>query len=311
MRSAVQGTIGEMVAGNESGDSPGNDRSSLVRAPTRAEYSFADTDRAVILPIGSLFEWVLSQGSKCRALGSFIGACGRGRMLPFAMGTDHGVDSPGVLRAFLAGDRGHQHEHVGRFVVPPCTRHCSSRLAPPGLMTSANTQHVSAPLPRIGLRPTAFRFCARIATVEVDRRRQRHREMVVHRRGHDPVPAASRLPNCAARPGFRTDRGRQRDLEEGPPQGDCGRATLSRRARASTSRPSGASPNGASSGASPSTRSSPWWSRPMSSSSPARSRRRASSSISPRSGCSPRPWHGYRTVWPAHKHDASTVVVLI
>ena len=201
--------------------------------------------------------------------------------------------------------------HVGRFVVPPCTRHCSSRLAPPGLMTSANAQRVSAPLPRIGLRPTAFRFCARIATVEVDRRRQRHREMVVHRRGHNPVPAASRLPNCAARPGFRTDRGRQRDLEEGPPQGDCGRATLSRRPRASTSRPSGASPNGASSGASPSTRSSPWWSRPMSSSSPARSRRRASSSISPRSGCSPRPWHGYRTVWPAHKHDASTVVVLI
>ena len=52
MRSAVQGTIGEMVAGNGSGDSPGNDRSSLVRAPTRAEYSFADTDRAVVFPIG-------------------------------------------------------------------------------------------------------------------------------------------------------------------------------------------------------------------------------------------------------------------
>ena len=40
-----------MVAGNGSGDSPGNDRSSLVRAPTRAAYSFADTGRAVILPI--------------------------------------------------------------------------------------------------------------------------------------------------------------------------------------------------------------------------------------------------------------------
>ena len=40
-----------MVAGNGSGDSPGNDRSSLVRAPTRAAYSFADTDRAVIFPI--------------------------------------------------------------------------------------------------------------------------------------------------------------------------------------------------------------------------------------------------------------------
>ena len=51
MRSAVQGTIGEMVAGNGSGDSPGNDGSSLVRAPTRTAYSFADTDRAVIFPI--------------------------------------------------------------------------------------------------------------------------------------------------------------------------------------------------------------------------------------------------------------------
>ena len=40
-----------MVAGNGSGDSPGNDGSSLVRAPTRAAYSFADTDRAVIFPI--------------------------------------------------------------------------------------------------------------------------------------------------------------------------------------------------------------------------------------------------------------------
>ena len=51
MRSAVQGTIGEMVAGNGSGDSPGNDGSSLVRVPARAAYSFADTDRAVIFPI--------------------------------------------------------------------------------------------------------------------------------------------------------------------------------------------------------------------------------------------------------------------
>ena len=51
MRSVVQGTIGEMVAGNGSGDSPGYDGSSLVRAPTRAAYSFADTDRAVIFPI--------------------------------------------------------------------------------------------------------------------------------------------------------------------------------------------------------------------------------------------------------------------
>ena len=40
-----------MVAGNGSGDSPGNDGSSLVRAPTRAAYSFADPDRAVIFPI--------------------------------------------------------------------------------------------------------------------------------------------------------------------------------------------------------------------------------------------------------------------
>ena len=40
-----------MDAGNGSGDSPGNDGSSLVRAPTRAAYSFADTDRAVIFPI--------------------------------------------------------------------------------------------------------------------------------------------------------------------------------------------------------------------------------------------------------------------
>ena len=51
MRSTIQGTIGEMVAGNGPGDSPGNDGSSLVRAPTRAAYSFADTDRAVIFPI--------------------------------------------------------------------------------------------------------------------------------------------------------------------------------------------------------------------------------------------------------------------
>ena len=40
-----------MVAGNGSGDSPGNDGSSLVRAPTRTAYSFADTDRAVVFPI--------------------------------------------------------------------------------------------------------------------------------------------------------------------------------------------------------------------------------------------------------------------
>ena len=40
-----------MVAGNGSGDSPGNDGSSLVRAPIRAAYSFADTDRAAIFPI--------------------------------------------------------------------------------------------------------------------------------------------------------------------------------------------------------------------------------------------------------------------
>ena len=40
-----------MVAGNGSGDSPGNDGSSLVRAPTRTAHSFADTDRAVIFPI--------------------------------------------------------------------------------------------------------------------------------------------------------------------------------------------------------------------------------------------------------------------
>ena len=33
------------------GDCPGNDGSSLVRTPTRAAHSFADTDRAVIFPI--------------------------------------------------------------------------------------------------------------------------------------------------------------------------------------------------------------------------------------------------------------------
>ena len=57
-----------MVAGNGSGDSPGNDRSSLVRAPTRAAYSFADTDRAVIFPIRSRDTYV----SRTLALVNFL-----------------------------------------------------------------------------------------------------------------------------------------------------------------------------------------------------------------------------------------------
>ena len=51
MRSAVQETIHEIAAGSGSGDSPENDGASLVRAPIRAAYSFADPDRAVIFPI--------------------------------------------------------------------------------------------------------------------------------------------------------------------------------------------------------------------------------------------------------------------
>ena len=51
MRSAVQETIHEIAAGSGSGDSPESDGASLVRAPIRAAYSFADPDRAVIFPI--------------------------------------------------------------------------------------------------------------------------------------------------------------------------------------------------------------------------------------------------------------------
>ena len=51
MQSAVQETIHEIAAGSGSGDSPENDGASLVRAPIRAAYSFADPDRAVIFPI--------------------------------------------------------------------------------------------------------------------------------------------------------------------------------------------------------------------------------------------------------------------
>ena len=77
MRSAVQGTIGEMVAGNESGDSPGNDGSSLVRAPTRTAYSFADTDRAVIFPIRTLSgAWDESMDVVLESRGVRRGSCG-------------------------------------------------------------------------------------------------------------------------------------------------------------------------------------------------------------------------------------------
>ena len=51
MRSTVQGLIQEMIAGNGSGDRPGNDGPLVAHAPTRPAYSFADPDRAVSSPI--------------------------------------------------------------------------------------------------------------------------------------------------------------------------------------------------------------------------------------------------------------------
>ena len=51
MRSTVQGLIQEMIAGNGSGDRPGNDGPLVAHAPTRPAYSFADPDRAVSFPI--------------------------------------------------------------------------------------------------------------------------------------------------------------------------------------------------------------------------------------------------------------------
>ena len=43
-----EGRFMKMVAGNGSGDGPGNDGASLALAPVHAAYSFADPERAVV-----------------------------------------------------------------------------------------------------------------------------------------------------------------------------------------------------------------------------------------------------------------------
>ena len=55
--------------------------------------------------------------------------------------------------------------------------------------------------------------------------------MVVYRRRNCRGAAAPRPPDHAARSGFHTDRGRQRDLEEGPAPGSSRRTTLPSRTR--------------------------------------------------------------------------------